>query len=106
VTEEALLRALAIAEYAAGHARRCYAAGLVGEVSAAKAIVKRIRKGDLENGFTARDVHQKKWAHLSSHEAVAAGLSLLVDHDWLAIKEMQTGGRKRVTYLVNPGAMK
>jgi hypothetical protein len=95
---------LAIAEYAEAHARRCYAAGLIGEIAAAKAILKRIRKGDLEEGFTLREIHQKGWANLANHEAVAAGLRLLVDYDWLAIREVRTTGRPRSTFLINPAA--
>jgi hypothetical protein len=55
VSERAVLRALAIAEYAEAHARRCYSAGAMADVAAAKAIVSHIRKGDLKEGFSLRD---------------------------------------------------
>lgn len=104
VSEEALLRALAFAEYLETHARRCYAAGNEAETAAAKAILARIRKGDLQDGFTARDVHQRGWSNLSDRDAVKSGLDLLVDLDWLAASTEQTGGRPRTTYTINPRA--
>ena len=104
IHEPAVLRALAFAEYLETHARRVYASGKEAETAAAKAILARIRKGSLSDGFTARDVHQKGWANLSDHEQVQAGLELLEDNDWLASTTRQTGGRPRTTYAINPRA--
>ncbi len=104
VASGALRRAIAIADYAEAHARRCYAAGAQSEVTAAKAILSRIRNGDLEDGFTLRDVHQKDWSHLTDRDQVAGSLSLLVDFDWLAERTIRTGGRPRTVYTINPRA--
>ena len=74
----------------------------------AKAILNHIRNRDLTDGFTARDVHQKDWAHLTEREHVGAGLSLLVDLDYLAPSALSAGvegGRPKVTYLVNPRSL-
>ena len=65
----------------------------------------RIQSGDLQDGFTARDVHQRGWAHLTEREHVGAGLNLLVDLYYLAEIEPGTGpkgGRPRVAYSINP----
>jgi len=105
VSEAATLRALALVAYLESHAQRAYAAGSEAESAAAKAILARIRRGEIANGFTARDIHQKGWANLSDHDQVKAGLDLLVDLDWLAAKTEQTGGRPRVSYTINPGAL-
>ena len=59
----------------------------------------RIQSGDLQDGFTARDVHQRGWAHLTEREHVGAGLNLLVDLYYVAETEPGTGpkgGRPRV----------
>lgn len=104
VTETALLRALAIAEYAEAHARRCYSAADQGEVIAAKAILAHIRKGDLTDGFALRDVHQSKWSKLTDREQVQKGLDLLVELDWLRGRKVQTGGCPSVKYAINPRA--
>ncbi|MBM3563451.1 MAG: DUF3987 domain-containing protein [Alphaproteobacteria bacterium] len=105
VMEAATLRALAFAEYLETHARRAYAAGSEAETAAARAILRRIRKGDLADGFTARDVHQKDWANLTDRAQVKAGLELLADLDWLAPQTQATGGRPRTCYTINPRAM-
>ena len=49
VSHEALLTALGFSKYLESHARRLYAAGSEGERSAAKAILARIRRKDLED---------------------------------------------------------
>jgi hypothetical protein len=102
ISETAFLRALAFAGYLETHARRAYGAGSEAETSAAKAILAKVRKGDLADGFTARDIHQHGWSNLSDREHVQAGLDLLADLDWIAAKTFQTGGRPRVIFSVNP----
>ena len=102
ITEAALVRALAMIEYLETHARRLYASGLQVEAAAAKAILGHIRKGDLENGFTARDVFRPHWAHLTEGAQVQAGLDLLVDLRWLRATDVPTGGRPKTTYDINP----
>ncbi len=104
VTEAATLRALALSEYLEAHARRAYAAGSEVEAASAKAILTRIRKREIQDGFTLRDIHQKGWSNLSDREQVKAGLDLLVDLDWLGARTEQTGGRPRTFYSINPGA--
>ena len=52
----------------------------------AKAILARIRRMEIADGFTLRDIHQKGWANLSDRDQVKAGLELLTDLDWLAAK--------------------
>ena len=105
ISHRALLKALAAAHYFESHARRLYGSASESELAAAKAILKHIRNGDLNDGFTARDVHQSGWAHLTEREQVGAGLSLLVDLDYLALSSPSIraeGGRPKITYLVNP----
>jgi hypothetical protein len=108
VTRRALLRALAAAHYLESHAVRIYGSSSESELAAAKAILKRIRKGELKDGFTARDVHQRGWAHLTEREHVGAGLNMLVDLDHLTASTPgigPLGGRPKITYLVNPRSL-
>ena len=100
----AVVKAVAFGEYLESHARRAYSAGSEVEIAAAKAILRRIRSGDVQDGFTLRDIHQSHWANLTDHEQAKAGLELLVDLDRLVTKTEQTGGRPRITYLINPRA--
>ena len=102
VSELAMLRAVTWAEYLETHARRAYSAGSVAETAAGKAILARLRKGDLTGPFTARDVHQRDWSNLTDRDQVQSGLDLLSDLDWLAAETQRTGGRPRTLYHVNP----
>ena len=105
VSHRALLKALAASYYFESHARRVYGSASEGELAAAKAILKHIRIGDLKDGFTARDVHQRGWAHLTEREQVGAGLGLLSDLDYLAASALAAGtqgGRPKVIFRINP----
>jgi Protein of unknown function (DUF3987) len=105
VSQEALLRALAFASYLESHARRVYGSACESELAAAKAILKHIKNEELEDGFSARDVHQRGWAHLTEREHVAAGLDLLVDLDHITAVTPAAGargGRPKTTFTVNP----
>ena len=104
VSEGAVLRAVAFVEYLATHARRVYGAGTEAEAAAAKAILARIRKGDLADGFTAREIYRAGWSNLSDRGQVQSGLDLLVDLDWLAAEPIGTRGRGKVVYRINPRA--
>jgi hypothetical protein len=102
---QSVLRALAFADYLESHARRCYAAGSEAETSTAKAVLAHIRKGDLADGFTCRDVHRSGWSSLSEPDQVQSGLNLLVDCDWLTTELIATGsagGRPKTVYRINP----
>src|SRR5262249_62114815 len=83
------------AYYLESHARRVYGSASESELAAAKAILKHVRIGDLCNGFTPRDVHQRGWANLTEREQVGAGLSLLVDLDYLALSALSVGRQRR-----------
>jgi Protein of unknown function (DUF3987) len=107
VGTEALLRALAMAEYLETHARRVYGATDSVDVIAAEAILTHIRRGDLKDGFTARDVHQRNWSRLTDQDHVRRGLDLLVELDHLAeiaAQKTSYGGRPKVTYKINPAS--
>jgi hypothetical protein len=105
VTQTSLLRALSFVTYLESHARRVYGSTSESELAAARSILKRIQNGDLQDGFTARDIHQRGWAHLTERGHVGAGLDLLVDLYYLA--EIvpgigPKGGRPKVAYSINP----
>jgi hypothetical protein len=108
VTETATMSASSLSDYLWKHAKRCYAAKGQVEVEAAKAILTKIRKADLNDGFTARDVHQHSWSGLSEIEQVKLGLGLLADLDWVAetsVSANPAGGRPKTIYKINPKGM-
>jgi Protein of unknown function (DUF3987) len=101
----ALRKALAFSRYLESHALRVYGAADMIELAAGQAILNRIRAGELTDGFTARDVHQRNWSGLTERDWVQAGLDLLVDLDYLAATTDQPGergGRPKTTYTINP----
>jgi putative DNA primase/helicase len=104
VNQTAARRSIAFCDYLETHARRIYGAVIMAEVLAAKEILKHIRKRDLSDGFTSRDVHRPRWTGLTDIETVREGLRMLVDHRYLRVEKVQTDGRDRVAYQINPAA--
>jgi hypothetical protein len=105
VSQAAVLKALAFGTYLESHAKRVYGACNTVDIAAATTILSHIRNGDLVDGFTARDVHQKDWANLTDRDHVRAGLDLLTDLDCvIAVTEPVSafGGRPKTTYRINP----
>jgi hypothetical protein len=65
IAGRAVIRALAFSdEYLETHARRAYCVAFNAETTAAKAILKHIRKGDLRDGFTLREAMWNHWGRL------------------------------------------
>lgn len=103
VTEKATLQALAWGAYLETHAHRAYGAISQPDVATAKAILSRVKKGDLPASFSSRDVWRPSWAKLSDSEQVANGLRLLVDYGHLREERKETAGRPSTTYHVTKG---
>lgn len=106
VSLRAVTQAIGWADYLQSHARRAYASLSVDNAEAARAIWRRVRKGDLTGPFTARDIQRKGWSGLADKERVASGLAALLDADWIAASVTETGGRPSTTYQPNPKAMR
>lgn len=106
VSMDATVQSWRWADYLESHARRAYASTSLDNAEAARAIWRRIRKGDLTGPFTARDIQRKGWSGLADKERIAAGIAALVDADWLGAAEAETGGRPTTTYMPNPKAMR
>lgn len=101
ISASALDKALKLGAFFEEHARRCYASGTVMVVDAAKAIARRLEKGDLSGEFTAREIYTRSWSHLTDASIVKDALELLVDYEWLEMREVASGpggGRKRLVY--------
>ena len=104
VSEKTMLKALAWGDYLETHAFRAYGAISHPEVAAAKAVLTRIRKGDLPASFSSRDVWRPGWTMLSSRTQVSGALQLLVDYGWLREEHIETGGRPATVYHLNQGS--
>lgn len=105
VTEKSTLRALAWSEYLETHAQRAYGSVSQPEISVAKAILRRIKKGDLPKSFSSRDVWRPGWAKLTDREQVKEALRLLEDYNWITRERIEnTGGRPKTVFCVNEKA--
>jgi putative DNA primase/helicase len=103
IAGKATLQALAWGEYLESHARRVYGSVSQPETAAAKAILTRIRKGDLPAEFAGWQVWRPGWSLLSDREEVGNALRLLIDYGWLReTRRDDTGGRAATVYHVNP----
>jgi putative DNA primase/helicase len=101
VSENATLRALAWGEYLETHAERAYSSVSRTDVSTAKAILSRIKKGDLKTPFTSHAVWRPGWSKLSDRDQVMGGLRMLEDYQHLYIERVTTGGRPKNLYHLN-----
>jgi putative DNA primase/helicase len=102
VSAIAMDQALAWLEYLEPHAHRIFFAVNSTKVDAAKILIKRIGKGELEDGFTAREVYRKGWAFMSTQEEAQGAIDLLVEHGYLKATPSQSTGRSTIKYLINP----
>lgn len=100
VTGKSTKQAIAWSKYLETHAMRAYGAVSHHEVVTAKAILRRIKKGDLPNSFSSRDVWRPGWSMLSDRDQVISGLRLLVDYGHLREDRNETGGRPSTTFHV------
>jgi putative DNA primase/helicase len=100
-----LLRAISLAEYLETHAVRAYSYGPEREGRVAEGILGLIKRRQLKDGFTSRDVYRKKTQLFKDVNEIHAALELLVDHNFLAARALITGGRTKTTYSINPKAL-
>ena len=105
VNAVSLERALAWAEYLESHARRVYDAVIRGDLCAARSLGEHIQAGDLTSPFALRDVYRPGWSSVSTRDAAAAAIGVLLDLTWLRAEGIKTGpagGRPTACYHINP----
>lgn len=85
------------------HAKRIYGLGISANAIHARTLAKHLQAADLENGFTARDIYLLKgWSGLSSTKATEQALDLLENLGWVDSVQLNTGGRPKTVYCINP----
>jgi hypothetical protein len=87
------LQAAAWCEYLETHARRLYSSAENPAMEGARALLGRIRKGDVSDGDSTRSVYRKHWAKLSTPEEVSSACQVLEGFGWLRFETAKTGGR-------------
>jgi hypothetical protein len=97
-------RAIRFSEYLETHAERVYSSGTFGTMEAVKLIRARIVKGDLADGFSARDIYHPQWAGLTDANLVNEAVEMMVDMGWIRPRPLSKKGKARTaaTYEINP----
>ncbi len=98
VSETALQRAIAYAQYLESHARRIYSFATRPDIDAAKTILKRLTSGKLSSPFTARELYKKGWTGLSTPNQAKTAIDLLVEYSYLHEEKRMTDGRPTELY--------
>jgi hypothetical protein len=101
ICSNCLDKALGLSLVLKSHALRVYASVYGLDNEPARALAKRILKGDLQSGFTARSVYLKGWNGLNK-QSVQSALEQLTELGWLREVAITTGGRPLFQYLINP----
>jgi putative DNA primase/helicase len=104
VGADAMERAIGWSDYLESHARRIYSQGVEPAAASARALAKRIQKGEVADGFTLRDIYRNHWSMLGDKPAVEMATALLVELDWLRQQQMPTGGMPKLVFHINPKA--
>lgn len=88
------------------HAQRIYGVVRKYDLASAYELVARIKKGQIPNGFNARDdVQRKEWDGLRTGGEIEAAVDLLVRHGYLRAEELQTNGRNKRIIQIHPELM-
>ena len=103
VARTTLGAALTWLQYLESHAWRIYGSGGNAVPGAAKTLIERIRKGEIKEPFSSRDVYYKHhWSGLASSEEVEEVLNYLVEKNYLCAAHTKTNGRPTVKYWIHP----
>jgi hypothetical protein len=96
------VQAAAWCEYLKTHAERLYSSAQNPAMETARALLERIRKGDVKDGSSVREIYRKQWAKLSSPETVNAAAEVLEEFGWLRVETIKTGGRSTTKGHLHP----
>lgn len=89
-------------KYLETHAHRLYASAENPALESARALLQRLKKGSLVDGFTLRDVYRSDWSKLSSLEEVKNASDLLVEYGWIRCEEQQTSTKPKKIFMLHP----
>jgi Protein of unknown function (DUF3987)/NrS-1 polymerase HBD domain len=96
------LQAAAWCEYLETHAARLYSSAENPAMEGARALLDRIRKGEVSDGDSTRSVYRKHWAKLSTPEEVSSVCSVLEEFGWLRVETAKTSGRSTTRLRLHP----
>lgn len=98
-------RAAELCAYLESHAKRIYAMAEQRGIQAAKNLLKKIREGGLDDGFTQREVRRKEWKALTTCNDIDEACLELIARGWLKEEPVLTtprGGAPTTKYKIHP----
>ena len=104
ITKTCAIRAAGWCEYLEAHARRCYGLLKDSGLRSAQALARKLERGELKNGFTAREVRRHQWTRLKTDRSVETAIEWLEDFGWVRQDRPTQGqaGRPTTRYVIHP----
>jgi len=102
ITQATALKAITYIEVLKSHARRVFALGENQIFALANTLLGKIKKGNLPQGFTGREVMRKQWSGLKSKDTMQDVLNLLIDYGYLRELQTEGEGRRTIKYFFHP----
>ena len=102
VREEHAALAAAWCEYLESHAKRLYASALDPGMESAHALFERLRRGDVQDGFSLRDIYRNCWLRLTTPDEAQAAVRVLEEFGWIRSQTIRTGGRPTTQMQIHP----
>ncbi|MEJ7698805.1 MAG: YfjI family protein [Pyrinomonadaceae bacterium] len=102
ITAATALKAITYIEVLKSHARRVFALGENQIFALANTLLGKIKKGNLPQGFTGREVMRKQWSGLKSKDTMQDVLNLLIDYGYLRELQTEGEGRRTIKYFFHP----
>ena len=104
ISEKYARCAVAWCNYLESHAYRLYSSAQHPSIESARELLKHLQKGDIQDGFSLRDIYRKEWSKLTSPEEVQAAVQVLIEYGW--IKLTQNMASKKQIYVLHPSISK
>jgi hypothetical protein len=67
-----------------------------------RALLSRIRKGEVSDGDSIRSVYRKHWTRLSTPGEVSSAREVLEEFGWLRVEAVKTSGRSTTRLRLHP----
>lgn len=103
---DAIERAIDWGDYLASHARRIYASAQAASWGPEHQLLAKIQQGDLEDGFTIRQVYTHHWTGLSNKQTAEEAVGILTELGWIRPEKQAGGGRPTTVYRIYPNLNK
>lgn len=111
INKAAFRLAISWSQYLSTHAQRIYGIAAKSDISAAYALLERIKSGAVNDGFKVKDVQQNGWAGLGNTPTVKSALEVLNEHGYVKqvitkSTDKQGRGRPSESYKIHPKLLK